>query len=206
MLGVVPFGYPTKSQRKCPGNAMLFIEKRIRENGLPFLKSKTPRTSINLLHCIIMFVQPIFSILLASALALTFFTGCPAPSEWDHQWEAIQDRIRAGDLAQAQTQLQAILPSIRKKGPSDKRYAQIIYQLGDIARLEGDNNQAESYYWEALPLIAQSLGPEHLPSIRKKINRRLPCPCSNEPWPFKKKRGAHLTENYSQHSNSIMSC
>ena len=138
------------------------IEERIRENGLPFLKSKTPRISVNLLHCIIMFVQPIFSILLASALALIFFTGCPAPSEWDHQWEAIQDRIRAGDLAQAQTQLQAILPSIREKGPSDKRYAQIIYQLGDIARLEGDNNQAESYYWEALPLIAQSLGPEHL--------------------------------------------
>ena len=109
-----------------------------------------------------MVVQPRFSIHLASALALIFFTGCSAPSEWDHQWEAIQDRIRAGDLAQAQTQLQAILPSIREKGPSDKRYAQIIYQLGDIARLEGDDNQAESYYWEALPLIAQSLGPEHL--------------------------------------------
>jgi len=109
-----------------------------------------------------MFIQPLFSILLASALALIFFTDCSAPSEWDHQWEAIQDSIRAGDLAQAQTQLQAILPSIREKGPSDKRYAQIIYQLGDIARLEGDNNQAESYYWEALPLIAQSLGPEHL--------------------------------------------
>ena len=89
-----------------------------------------------------MFVQPISSILLSSALALIFFTGCPAPSEWDHQWEAIQDRIRAGDLAQAKIQLHTILPSIREKGPSDKRYAQIIYQLGDIARLEGNNNQA----------------------------------------------------------------
>ncbi len=109
-----------------------------------------------------MFVQTIFSIFLASALALLFFTGCSAPSDWDSQWETIQDRIRAGDLAQARTLLQAILPSIRENGPSDKRYAQIIYQLGDIARLEGDNHQAESYYWEALPLIAQSLGPENL--------------------------------------------
>jgi len=109
-----------------------------------------------------MFVQPNYSFFFISALAFVCCIGCSAPSEWDHQWEAIQDRIRAGDLAQAQTQLQAILPSIREKGPSDKRYAQIIYQLGDIARLEGDNNQAESYYWESLPLIAQSLGPEHL--------------------------------------------
>jgi tetratricopeptide (TPR) repeat protein len=109
-----------------------------------------------------MFAQPMFSILLASILALLFFTGCSASPEWDDQWEAIQDSIRAGDLAQAQTQLQTILPSIRDKGPSDKRYAQIIYQLGDIARLEGDTNQAESYYWEALPLFAKSLGPEHL--------------------------------------------
>lgn len=134
----------------------------MRGNRMPFRMSKASRISVNLLHQITMFTQPIFSILLASTLPLIFFTGCSAPSEWDHQWEAIQNRIRAGDLAQAQAQLQAILPSIRKKGPTDKRYAQIIYQLGDIARLEGDTNQAESYYWEALPLIAQSLGPEHL--------------------------------------------
>jgi tetratricopeptide (TPR) repeat protein len=138
------------------------IEEKIGGNVFPCLKSKTPSISVNPLFCISMFVQPISSILLSSALALIFFTGCPAPSEWDHQWEAIQDRIRAGDLAQAKIQLHTILPSIREKGPSDKRYAQIIYQLGDIARLEGDNKQAESYYWEALPLIAQSLGPEHL--------------------------------------------
>ncbi len=67
----------------------------------------------------IMFVQPIFSILLASALALIFFTGCSEPSEWDRQWEAIQDHLHAGDLAQAQIQLQTILPSIREKCPSD---------------------------------------------------------------------------------------
>ena len=109
-----------------------------------------------------MFIQPIFSIILTSALTLVFFTGCSAPSEWDQQWEAIQVSIRRGDLSQAKIQLQTILPSIRQNGPSDTRYAQIIYQLGDIARLEGDTSQAESYYWEALPLIARSLGPEHL--------------------------------------------
>jgi len=162
MLGLFPGDYPTKSHGKCPDDITLSIDKKIRGIVFPCLESKTPSISVNPRLCIIMFVQAIFSIFFASALALIFFTGCPAPSEWDHQWEAIQDRIRAGDLAQAQTQLQAILPSIREKGPSDKRYAQIIYQLGDIARLEGDNNQAESYYWEALPLIAQSLGPEHL--------------------------------------------
>ena len=95
-------------------------------------------------------------------LMLCVLTGCPTTSEWDQQWESIQDNILAGDLSQAQTQLQSILPSIRENGPKDERYAKIIYQLGEIARLEGNNNQAESYYWEALPLIVQSLGPEHL--------------------------------------------
>jgi len=102
------------------------------------------------------------SFFLASALALVFFTGCSESSEWDQQWEAIQRSIRAGNLSHAQTQLQNILPSIRENGPSDMRYAQVIYQLGDIARLEGDMTQAESYYWKSLPLIAQSLGPEHV--------------------------------------------
>lgn len=109
-----------------------------------------------------MVIQPMLSFFLASALSLIFFTSCSEPSEWDQQWEGIQNNVRAGNLSHAQTQLQSILPSIRENGPSDTRYAQIIYQLGDIARLEGNTTQAESYYWKALPLIAQSLGPEHL--------------------------------------------
>ncbi len=95
-------------------------------------------------------------------LTLCVLAGCPTSSEWDQQWEAIQASIRAGDLSNAQTQLQTILPSIRENGPKDERYAEIIYQLGEIARLQKNDNQAESYYWEALPLIAKSLDPEHL--------------------------------------------
>lgn len=93
---------------------------------------------------------------------LSTLLGCPATSEWDQQWESIQEQIRAGDLTQAHTQLQTILPSIRENGPSDSRYAKIIYQLGEIALLQEDYDRAESYYWEAMPLIVQSLGPEHL--------------------------------------------
>jgi len=111
---------------------------------------------------IIMARQPRVSRLFVLALTLLCASGCSESSEWDQQWEAIQHNIRAGNLSQAHTQLQHILPSIRENGPSDTRYAQIIYQLGDIARLEGNTTQAESYYWKALPLIAQSLGPEHL--------------------------------------------
>ncbi len=95
-------------------------------------------------------------------LTLCSLTGCPTSSEWDQEWESIQRSIRAGDLSKAQSQLKTILPSIRENGPKDQRYAEIIYQLGEIAHLEGNDNQAESYYWEALPLIVQSLGPEHL--------------------------------------------
>jgi tetratricopeptide (TPR) repeat protein len=93
---------------------------------------------------------------------MIFSSGCSESSEWDRQWDIIQDSIRAGNLSHAKTQLQDILPSIRENGPSDARYAQIIYQLGDIARLEGDLTEAESYYWKALPLIVESLGPEHV--------------------------------------------
>ncbi|MDH5775812.1 MAG: tetratricopeptide repeat protein [Nitrospirota bacterium] len=107
-------------------------------------------------------LQPIISLFMAAILFLIFSSGCSEPSEWDAQWETIQQSIRGGNLSHAKTQLQDILPSIREYGPSDTRYAQIIYQLGDIARLEGDLTQAESYYWKALPLIVQSLGPEHV--------------------------------------------
>ncbi len=95
-------------------------------------------------------------------LSLSILLGCPAASEWDQQWKSIQDHIRAGDLFQAHAQLQTILPSIRENGPSDSRYAKIIYQLGEIALLQEDYDQAESYYWETMPLIVQSLGPEHV--------------------------------------------
>lgn len=54
------------------------------------------------------------------------------------------------------------LTILRDNGPTDERYGQVIFQLADIARLEGNSKQAESYYWKALPLIAQSLGPEHV--------------------------------------------
>lgn len=88
--------------------------------------------------------------------------GCPTTSEWDQQWASIQNSVQAGNLTRAKTQLQTILPSIRENGPSDQRYAKIIYQLGEIARLQEDYDRAESYYWEAMPLIVESLGPEHL--------------------------------------------
>ncbi len=106
--------------------------------------------------------RPLFFIFLASTLILGGLTGCPDSSEWDTQWETIQQNIRQGNLAQAKTQLQTILPFIREKGPSDKRLAQIIFELGKLARMEGDTSQAEALYWEALPLIAQSHGPEDL--------------------------------------------
>lgn len=110
---------------------------------------------------IIVSVQPTFTVFAASLITLCILTGCSEHSEWDQQWDTIQNTIRAGDLLQAKTQLHTILPSIQAIGPTDERYGQIIYQLGDIARLEGDLNLAESYYWKALPLIGQSLGPEH---------------------------------------------
>jgi tetratricopeptide (TPR) repeat protein len=106
-------------------------------------------------------LRPTFTVVAASLITLFLLSGCSEHSEWDQQWDTIQNTIRAGDPLQAKTQLHTILPSIQDIGPTDERYGQIIYQLGDIARLEGDINQAESYYWKALPLIGQSLGPEH---------------------------------------------
>ncbi len=89
-------------------------------------------------------------------------TGCPKSSEWDQQWEHIQLRLQEGRLQEAKDLLQNILPSLRDNGPTDEHFGQVIYQLADIARLQGNLPQAESYYWEALPLFAESLGPEHV--------------------------------------------
>jgi len=97
-----------------------------------------------------------------SLIPLVFLlSGCPTSSEWDQQWQHIQDMLQEGRVQEAKELLQTILPSIRDNGPTD-RYGLVIFQLGDIARLEGNMSQAESYYWKTLPLIAQSLGPEHV--------------------------------------------
>lgn len=89
-------------------------------------------------------------------------TGCPTSSEWDRQWDQIHATISRGQLQEAKDQLHRLLPSVRKHGPTDERYALVIFQLGEVARLEGQVSEAEAYYWEALPLLAQSLGAEHL--------------------------------------------
>ena len=96
------------------------------------------------------------------ALLLFIVTGCPASSEWDQQWQHIQLTLEEGRIQEAKRLLQDILPSLRDNGPTDEHYGQVIFQLADIARLEGNTSQAESYYWKALPLIAESLGPEHV--------------------------------------------
>jgi tetratricopeptide (TPR) repeat protein len=89
-------------------------------------------------------------------------TGCSPSYEWDKEWQQIQSTLQEGRLQEAKTLLQNILPSLRDNGPTDEHYGQAILHLADIARQEGDMSQAESYYWKALPLIAQSLGPEHV--------------------------------------------
>jgi len=89
-------------------------------------------------------------------------TGCPTSSEWDRQWEHMHAALSRGHIQEAKDLLHRLLPSVREKGPTDERYALVIFQLGEVARLEGQEGQAEAYYWEALPLFAQSVGPEHL--------------------------------------------
>ena len=88
-------------------------------------------------------------------------TGCPTSSEWDRQWEQINVALSHGQFQEAKDRLHRLLPSVREQGPTDERYALVIFQLGEVARLEGQASQAEAYYWEALPLLAQSLGSEH---------------------------------------------
>lgn len=91
-----------------------------------------------------------------------FLIGCPASSELDRQWEQMQANLSQGHLQEATQLLLGMIPSVREKGPTDERYALVIFQLGEVSRLAGQESQAEAYYWEALPLFAQSLGPEHL--------------------------------------------
>ena len=98
-------------------------------------------------------------LLIAMVYLLTL--GCSSPSEWDAQWEAITEAMEAGNIQDAKTRLTGLLPLVQQEGPRSPHYAQVIFQLGAIAQREGQDKQAESYYWEALPLWAQSVGPEH---------------------------------------------
>jgi len=106
--------------------------------------------------------EKLFSRVWLPLLFLCVLAGCPTSSEWDHRWQKIQLLVQDGHYQEAKELLHHILPSLRDNDPTDEKYGKVIFQLADIARLEGNENQAESYYWKALPLIAQSLGPEHL--------------------------------------------
>ena len=98
-------------------------------------------------------------------LALLFLgvlTSCPASSESDQRWQHIQELVDQGQYQEAKDLLHPILPSLRDNDPTDEQYGKAIIQLADIASLEGNQQQAETYYWKAMPLIADSLGPEHV--------------------------------------------
>ena len=93
---------------------------------------------------------------------LPLLIACSESSEWDQRWNLVQDAMQKKDYTTARKSLQALLPEVRESGASDIRYAQVVFQLAEVARLEGQTEKAESLYWETLPLFAQSMGPEHL--------------------------------------------
>ncbi len=95
-------------------------------------------------------------------------SGCSGSSEWDHQWEEVEEAIHDGRILEAKTRLNGLLTVLQQDGSGDYRHAQVIVRLGEIARMEGDDRKAEAYFWEALPLFAQSVGPEH-PSMAETL-------------------------------------
>ncbi len=92
---------------------------------------------------------------------LPFLMGCSESSEWDHQWEQAQNAFNQQDYQTAKAHLRELRVQVRADNPGGIREAKIVFQFGEIARLEGQTEQAESFYWETLPLVAQSVGPEH---------------------------------------------
>ncbi len=115
-----------------------------------------PHTFMNKLAC------PQFSSWWLIAGIVCFLMGCPTSSEWDRQWEHVHETLSSAKLQEANERLLRMLPSVREKGPMDERYALVIFPLAEVSRLKGQESQAEAYYWEDLPLFAQSVGPEHL--------------------------------------------
>ncbi|MGE0473261.1 MAG: tetratricopeptide repeat protein [Nitrospirales bacterium] len=101
-----------------------------------------------------------WNILIFGVSVLIF--GCSDPSEWDIQWREITHAMEAGHIQEAKSRLTKLLPVVQEEGPRNPHYAQVIFQLGIVAQHEGNHERAELYFWEALPLWAQSLGPEHL--------------------------------------------
>jgi tetratricopeptide (TPR) repeat protein len=95
-------------------------------------------------------------------------SGCSGSSEWDQQWEEVEEAIHEGRIQEAKARLNGLLTVLQQDGSGDYRHAQVIVRLGEIARMEGDDKKAEAYFWEALPLFAQSVGPEH-PSMAETL-------------------------------------
>lgn len=99
--------------------------------------------------------------MLTALFCLLLPLGCSDSSEWDAQWHEIIEAIDAENFQEAKTRLTGLLPMVQQEGPRNPHYAQVIFHLGTIAQREGRDKQAEAYFWEALPLWAQSVGPEH---------------------------------------------
>lgn len=156
--------------------------------------------------------QRFLQLLLAVISVVAF--GCSSSSDWDVQWQEITEAIEAGNIQEAKTRLSGLLPQVQQEGPKNVHYAQVIFQLGIIAQHEGQEKQAESYFWEALTLWAQSVGPEHphmastLSALADLFEKEAiwitPSPYSNEPQQSKRKPGDNRTHDVCQPCSPIV--
>lgn len=77
-----------------------------------------------------------------------------------------EEAIELKEYHRAEVLLLGALAQAKKWGEADPRLASVLYTLGELNRRQGNLEQAEPYFWQALPIWVKSLGAEH-PNMAK---------------------------------------
>lgn len=99
-----------------------------------------------------------------SGLLFAFFLsscGEEPTRDWKSFPEAGRKALNRGNFSEAEHLLLKSLQEAKQWGNKDPRLAATFQELGELYRQQGKFNQAEPFLWQALPIWAQSVGPEH---------------------------------------------
>ena len=89
------------------------------------------------------------------------FMGCSETTEWENYPEGGQQAIEQGQYDKAERILTDALQEVKQLAGHDPRQATTFQQLGELYRRQGHYSKAERYFWQAMPIWAETVGPAH---------------------------------------------
>ncbi len=118
------------------------------------------KTSCTMSHRITTRLFTVLSTWFVIVFALVFM-GCSETIEWEQYPEGGTRAIEQGHYDKAERILAAALKEVEHLAEHDPRRATTFHQLGELHRRQGHYQKAELYFWQSMPIWAETVGPDH---------------------------------------------